>query len=113
MPPLYVCITNLRRLAILKSTESLDVYVKYKYLFCEVMIDAGENKIFTKTIGAILLFCVTAKWRQVAYKLAPITRYYISDLFERQATPLQRQQGLDLADCLVECDYKEFLEGKK
>jgi len=53
------------------------------------------------------------KWRQLAYKLAPITRYYISDLLERRATPLQRQQGLDLADCLVEYDYKEFLEGAR
>jgi rubredoxin len=51
------------------------------------------------------------KWRQAAYKLYPITRYYISDLLERRATPLQRQQGLDLADCLVQFDYREFLEG--
>ena len=44
------------------------------------------------------------KWNAKAKELSAICKITVSDLLERQATPQQKQQGLDLADYLVGCD---------
>jgi hypothetical protein len=41
-------------------------------------------------------------------KLLPGTRVAVSTLLEERATEAERQDGLDLADCLIRLDYKEF-----
>ena len=43
------------------------------------------------------------KWNAKANELSTLCNIIVSDLLERQATPQQKQQGLDLADYLVGC----------
>ena len=49
------------------------------------------------------------KWNCRAKELSNITQFTISDLLERKATELERKQGLDLADYLIQFDCKDFL----
>ncbi len=49
------------------------------------------------------------KWSEKAKELFCICRSIkVSDLLERNATPADREQGLDLADYLVRYDYRDF-----
>ncbi len=41
-------------------------------------------------------------------KKSDITKHYISDLLEKNASDSEREQGLDLADYLIRFDYREF-----
>jgi len=48
------------------------------------------------------------KWSHKAKELSQITRFTVSDLLERKASEAEKKQGLDLADYLIQFDYKEF-----
>ena len=48
------------------------------------------------------------KWTRKAREFAHIGTFTVSDLLERIATDLEKQNGLDLADYLVRFDHKEF-----
>ncbi len=50
------------------------------------------------------------KWSSKAKELSTFATVTVSDLLERKATDLERNQGLDLADYLVKFDYREFVE---
>ena len=49
------------------------------------------------------------KWNIKAQELSHITKFNISDLLERKAGEVERQQGFDLADYLIKFDYKNFI----
>lgn len=52
-------------------------------------------------------------WSNKAKELSRLlhgTRFYVSDLLERNATESEREQGLDLADYLIRFDYRAFQE---
>ena len=52
-------------------------------------------------------------WQTKANELKHITRFNVSTLLETKAPTHHRQHGYDLADDLVNCDYREFvLENK-
>lgn len=48
------------------------------------------------------------KWSDVAAGLQRHAHFVVSDLLEQTATAEQKQQGLDLADYLVQYDWKKF-----
>jgi hypothetical protein len=48
------------------------------------------------------------KWNLKALNLSHITTFTVSDLLERKSTEDERSQGLDLADYLIQYDYKDF-----
>lgn len=48
------------------------------------------------------------KWKKKAKELSLIARFSISDLLERKATEIEKEEGLDLADYLVKRDHKDF-----
>lgn len=49
------------------------------------------------------------KWNIKAQELSHITKFNISDLLERKAGEVERQQGFDLADYLIKFDCKNFI----
>ncbi len=50
------------------------------------------------------------KWSEKAKELSTITRFAISDLLETKASETDKKQGLDLADYLLQFDYKTVLK---
>jgi hypothetical protein len=48
------------------------------------------------------------KWNNKAMELSHIANFSVSVLLERKATESERNQGFDLADYLIKCDYKAF-----
>jgi hypothetical protein len=48
------------------------------------------------------------KWSKKAKELSHLASFTVSDLLERKATEAERKQGYDLADYLIEHDYKAF-----
>lgn len=50
------------------------------------------------------------KWSDKAKELSHIANFTVSDLLERKASEIEREQGLDLADYLVRFDYGEFIQ---
>lgn len=49
-------------------------------------------------------------WGARAKELAPLATFTVSDLLERNATPEEKEQGLDLRDFLTRFDYRKFRE---
>ena len=49
------------------------------------------------------------KWDEKAKALEHIASFTVSDLLESKASSLERNQGLDLADYLVQYDFSEFV----
>jgi hypothetical protein len=47
-------------------------------------------------------------WSTRAKELAHLAAFTVSDLLERNATPKEREQGLDLRDYLTRFDYRQF-----
>jgi len=52
------------------------------------------------------------KWSNKAKELSHLAFIKVSDLLERKATEIERNEGLDLADYLIRFDYKEFIKPK-
>ncbi|MEI6882206.1 MAG: DUF6371 domain-containing protein [Bacteroidota bacterium] len=50
------------------------------------------------------------KWNSKAKELSHIANFKVFDLLEREASEIEREQGLDLADYLVRFDYREFIQ---
>jgi hypothetical protein len=48
------------------------------------------------------------KWNTKANELSHLANFVVSDLLERKATETERKQGFDLADYLIQFDYKIF-----
>lgn len=48
------------------------------------------------------------KWSKKAKELSHLAIFSVSDLLERKATEAERKQGFDIADYLIEFDYKAF-----
>jgi hypothetical protein len=48
------------------------------------------------------------KWSRKAKELSQLANFTVSDLLERKATEAERKQGFDLADYLINFNYKEF-----
>ena len=48
------------------------------------------------------------KWSSKAKELSQITTFIVSDLLERKATIGEKKQGFDLADYLIQVNYKAF-----
>ena len=48
------------------------------------------------------------KWNNKAKELSHLALFTVSDLLERKATEVERKQGFDLADYLINFSYKEF-----
>ena len=48
------------------------------------------------------------KWSSKANELSRLANFTVSDLLERKATEAERKQGFDLADYLLNFDYKGF-----
>lgn len=48
------------------------------------------------------------KWSSKAKELSHLARFTVSDLLERKASEAEKNQGFDLADYLIKCDYKAF-----
>jgi len=48
------------------------------------------------------------KWNSKAKELSHLALFSVSDLLERKATEAEREQGFDLADYLINFNYKEF-----
>ena len=49
-------------------------------------------------------------WRSKAKELSNIARFTVNELLERKASETQRMEGCDLADYLINFDYKKFIE---
>lgn len=49
------------------------------------------------------------KWNDKAKELSHIANFYISDLLERKATEKDKEQGLDIADYLVNYKFNDIL----
>lgn len=49
-------------------------------------------------------------WREKANEFSDIANFCVSDLLERKASDAERENGLDIADYLLQYDYKEFRE---
>jgi len=47
-------------------------------------------------------------WSSKAKELSHLANFTVSDLLERKATEAEREQGFDLADYLIQFDYKAF-----
>jgi hypothetical protein len=47
-------------------------------------------------------------WNTKAKELSYLTRFQISDLLERKATEAHKREGLDLADYLIQFDFRDF-----
>ena len=50
------------------------------------------------------------KWKEKAKELAHLARFTVSDLLESKATERQKEQGLDIADYLLQYDVKCFTQ---
>ncbi|MCU0432255.1 MAG: DUF6371 domain-containing protein [Bacteroidia bacterium] len=50
------------------------------------------------------------KWNTKAEELSHLANFVVSDLLERKATETEREQGFDLADYLIQFDYKIFAQ---
>lgn len=50
------------------------------------------------------------KWKNKAKELSSITNCIVSDLLEINATDQEKGEGYDLADYLIQFDYKQFIE---
>jgi len=50
------------------------------------------------------------KWKAKAQELESITSFTVSDLLERKASEAEKKKGFDLADYLIQYDYKLFIE---
>lgn len=48
------------------------------------------------------------KWNSKANELTHLTHFAVSDLLERKASQAERIQGLDIADYLIQYNWKEF-----
>lgn len=48
------------------------------------------------------------KWSSRAKELSHLANFSVSDLLERKATEAEKKQGFDLADYLINFNYKEF-----
>jgi len=48
------------------------------------------------------------KWSRKAQELSYIANFKVSDLLERKASEAAREQGLDIADYLINLDFREF-----
>lgn len=48
------------------------------------------------------------KWSDKAKQFSAIATFTVSDLLERKATEEEKKKGLDLADYLIRCNYKDF-----
>jgi len=48
------------------------------------------------------------KWSNKAKELSHLATFTVSDLLERKASEAERKQGFDLADYLIQFDYKAF-----
>ena len=53
------------------------------------------------------------KWSDKAKELSHIANFTVSDLLERKASEVEKEQGLDLADYLTRFDYREFVKPQK
>jgi hypothetical protein len=49
------------------------------------------------------------KWNNQAKELSHLARFTVSDLLERKANETEKQQGFDLADYLIQFNYREFV----
>lgn len=53
------------------------------------------------------------KWKNKATELSSIANFIVSDLLENNSTEDDKKEGYDLADYLIQFDYKQFLESNK
>ncbi|MCX6186487.1 MAG: DUF6371 domain-containing protein, partial [Bacteroidetes bacterium] len=49
------------------------------------------------------------KWSSKAKELSRLATFTVSDLLERKASEAERKQGFDIADYLIQFDYKQFV----
>lgn len=69
---------------------------------CRVL--AGRNVVLFPDLNGF------EKWSAKSREFSTIAHFTVSDLLERKATEVERDQGLDLADYLIRFDYREFTE---